>query len=202
MEEDTKESKTRYPHASPSNKGTVIVGLKILVQISQRKSSVVVKPALGSTRSASRRRSAASDDQYYCFLKSCYLCNKNLSLDKEVYMYRYKVLRLSLSLSFSSVLRVPYVYSSNKIMTRQWLSICRGDQGFCSIECRERQIFLDEMKELEASRKNFLKSNNRHCNIGADHHRRRETRVVLQELRRETQHNKPPCSQRNIYIGL
>lgn len=165
MEEDTKESKTRYPHASSSNKGTVIVGLKILVQISQRKSNVVVKPALGSTRSASRRRSAASDDQYYCFLKSCYLCNKNLSLDKEVYMYR-------------------------------------GDQGYCSIECRDRQIFLDEMKELEASRKKFLKSNNGHCNIGADHHHRRETRVVLQELRRETQHNKPPYSQRNIHWAI
>ncbi|KAL9460677.1 hypothetical protein AB3S75_003809 [Citrus x aurantiifolia] len=147
MEEDTKESKNRYPHGSSSNEGTVIVGLKILAQISQCRSNVVVKPALVSTRSASRRRSSASGDQYYCYLKSCYLCNKNLSLDKEVYMYR-------------------------------------GDQGFCSIECRDRQIFLDEMKELEASRKQFLKSNNRHCNIGADsRHHRGETRVFLEELR-------------------
>lgn len=88
MEEDTKESKNRYPHASSSNEGTVIVGLKILAQISQSRSNVVVKPALVSTRSTSRRRSSASGDQYYCYLKSCYLCNKNLSLDKEVYMYR------------------------------------------------------------------------------------------------------------------
>lgn len=88
MEEDTKESKNRYPHASSSNEGTVIVGLKILAQISQSRSNVVVKPALVSTRSDSRRRPSASGDQYYCYLKSCYLCNKNLSLDKEVYMYR------------------------------------------------------------------------------------------------------------------
>ncbi|XP_058079446.1 FCS-Like Zinc finger 17-like [Magnolia sinica] len=30
----------------------------------------------------------------------------------------------------------------------------RGDQGFCSVECRCRQIFLDEMEERE----NFMKS--------------------------------------------
>ncbi|CAO2824655.1 unnamed protein product [Amaranthus hypochondriacus] len=29
----------------------------------------------------------------------------------------------------------------------------RGDQGFCSIECRSRQIMMDETKELEAKMK-------------------------------------------------
>lgn len=105
MEEDTKESKNRYPHGSSSNEGTVIVGLKILAQISQCRSNVVVKPALVSTRSASRRRSSASGDQYYCYLKSCYLCNKNLSLDKEVYMYRWKCV-FFFFVSFSLVVRV------------------------------------------------------------------------------------------------
>ncbi|XP_058108701.1 FCS-Like Zinc finger 17-like [Magnolia sinica] len=27
----------------------------------------------------------------------------------------------------------------------------RGDQGFCSVKCRCRQIFIDEMREMEAS---------------------------------------------------
>jgi hypothetical protein len=28
---------------------------------------------------------------------------------------------------------------------------CRDDQGFYSIECKNRQMILDEMRELEAS---------------------------------------------------
>ncbi|XP_051115437.1 FCS-Like Zinc finger 17-like [Andrographis paniculata] len=56
-----------------------------------------------------------------CFLKSCHLCHKRLSLDREIYMYR-------------------------------------GDLGFCSVECRDRQIYLDEMKEIEISTKKILNS--------------------------------------------
>ncbi|XP_021720389.1 uncharacterized protein LOC110688029 [Chenopodium quinoa] len=32
----------------------------------------------------------------------------------------------------------------------------RGDQGFCSIECRNRQIMVDEMKEIEVKTKKRL----------------------------------------------
>ncbi|KAG9154946.1 hypothetical protein Leryth_012137 [Lithospermum erythrorhizon] len=32
----------------------------------------------------------------------------------------------------------------------------RGDQGFCSEKCRDRQIYLDEIKELESSTKKTL----------------------------------------------
>ncbi|CAA0816154.1 Protein of unknown function (DUF581 [Striga hermonthica] len=54
-----------------------------------------------------------------CYLKSCHLCSKPLSLDKEIYMYR-------------------------------------GDLGFCSVECRDRQIYLDETKELEIATRKTL----------------------------------------------
>ncbi|XP_061361915.1 FCS-Like Zinc finger 17-like [Gastrolobium bilobum] len=40
----------------------------------------------------------------------------------------------------------------------------RGDQGFCSIECRNRQIVLDEMRELESSTKQIVASYRQCCN--------------------------------------
>ncbi|KAL1329439.1 hypothetical protein HN51_046551 [Arachis hypogaea] len=58
----------------------------------------------------------------------------------------------------------------------------RGDQGFCSIECRNRQIVLDDMRELENSTKQMVASyNNRthHCCNDA----RLETRLILEDLR-------------------
>ncbi|KAJ4717689.1 Protein of unknown function (DUF581) [Melia azedarach] len=143
MQEDVKEcGKIRSPYA--------VIGLKIVVQISEGKSNIVLKP---STRTASRRSlpcyssKQPTDHQYSCYLKSCHLCNKKLSLDKEVYMYR-------------------------------------GDQGFCSIECRDRQIVVDEMRELENSTKQIVASY-RHCNNGGD---RRETQILIEELRRQ-RHN-------------
>ncbi|XP_066327015.1 FCS-Like Zinc finger 2-like [Miscanthus floridulus] len=48
------------------------------------------------------------------FLKACFLCKRELSPDKDVYMYK-------------------------------------GDQGFCSEECRWQQILVDEAREREAA---------------------------------------------------
>lgn len=56
--------------------------------------------------------------------------------------------------------------------------LCRGDQGFCSIECRDRQIVLDEMRELEISTKQMVASYGQCCNEA-----RRETRLILEDLR-------------------
>ncbi|KAL4308138.1 hypothetical protein GQ457_01G040740 [Hibiscus cannabinus] len=137
---------------------SVVVGLRILTQIPQcKKSVVVVKPALKITLPAAYRGDSnvrlPPDNQDSCFLKSCHLCNRNLSLDKEVFMYR-------------------------------------GDQGFCSIECRGRQIVLDEMKELELSSKRTIPSY-RHCNTVSG---RRETRLLMEDLRRR---NKSPRRNQN-----
>ncbi|XP_020083538.1 uncharacterized protein LOC109706927 [Ananas comosus] len=44
----------------------------------------------------------------------------------------------------------------------------RGDQGFCSEECRHQQISIDERKEFEATKKDRL---------GLSHHRRVSTKI-------------------------
>ncbi|KAM1492719.1 hypothetical protein ACFX13_025225 [Malus domestica] len=101
-----------------SHGSSVAVGLGILVQNSQRnKTNIIEKSALRLSQSTT----CSSLEQFSCFLKTCHLCNKGLSLDREVYMYR-------------------------------------GDLGFCSIECRNRQIVIDDMKELEASTKQMITS--------------------------------------------
>ncbi|KAK8514207.1 hypothetical protein V6N13_063111 [Hibiscus sabdariffa] len=158
QEEDNggEEGREKNPvHANFCKSSSVVVGLRILTQIPQcKKSVVVVKPALKITLPAasSKHRGDSDvrlppDNRDSCFLKSCHLCNRNLSLDKEVFMYR-------------------------------------GDQGFCSMECRGRQIVLDEMKELELS-------SYRHCNTVSG---RRETRLLIEDLRRR---NKSPRRNRN-----
>ncbi|KAL6140597.1 hypothetical protein ACLB2K_058896 [Fragaria x ananassa] len=131
------------------------VGLGLLLtQISQgnmNSSNIVVKPALRLrikptvTAGCSSRR----DQQHSCYLKACHLCNKVLSLDKEVYMYR-------------------------------------GDIGFCSIVCRDRQIVMDEMRDLEASTKKML----------AAYRRRSCTNKVLEDV--HLQYDRIP-SRRTIF---
>lgn len=54
----------------------------------------------------------------------------------------------------------------------------RGDQGFCSIECRNRQIKMDDMEELERTRKKTV-SSYRNC---WNESRRLETRLILKDL--------------------
>lgn len=69
--------------------------------------------------------------------------------------------------------------------------LCRGDQGFCSVECRNRQIVLDEMRELESSTKQMVASY-RQCHNDA----RRETCLILEDLRIQRLKSKPiPCNQ-------
>ncbi|KAF2323673.1 hypothetical protein GH714_036571 [Hevea brasiliensis] len=125
------------------NKGLMAVGLQTLVQVSsseaKSKTNVVLKSAMKKVK---RLPDVSATTIESCYLKSCFLCNKNLSLDKDIYMYR-------------------------------------GDQGFCSIECRNRQIVLDEMKELETSTKQMRKSY-MHCSAAGRH----ETRQLLENLRR------------------
>ncbi|XWS18771.1 hypothetical protein CRYUN_Cryun32bG0073300 [Craigia yunnanensis] len=149
--DSTEEGKNKPIYASSTKISSSVVGLRILTHISQGKSNVVVKPALKISLPTSRKsyhgHSSRSPVDQSCFLKSCHLCHKNLSLDKEVYMYR-------------------------------------GDQGFCSIECRDGQIMLDEIRELELSTKQMLASS-RHCSTSG----RRETLLFLEDLRRR---NKSP----------
>uniref|UniRef100_A0A1J3DLM4 FLZ-type domain-containing protein n=1 Tax=Noccaea caerulescens TaxID=107243 RepID=A0A1J3DLM4_NOCCA len=59
----------------------------------------------------------------------------------------------------------------------------RGDLGFCSRECRESQILIDDKKELEASTKMMLASYRR-CNSGAG---KSDTRILFDDPRRRRQ---------------
>ncbi|CAJ1950659.1 unnamed protein product [Sphenostylis stenocarpa] len=66
----------------------------------------------------------------------------------------------------------------------------RGDQGFCSIECRDRQIAMDEMKEKESSSKQMVssyKQSYKQCYSEA----RKETRHILQDLRMQRLKSRP-----------
>ncbi|KAL7180562.1 hypothetical protein ACSBR1_043706 [Camellia fascicularis] len=139
-----------------SSTSSVDVGLRILIQISQSKSksNFVVKPKFNLKKPTFVTTNRVDPT---CFLKSCHLCNKKLSLDKDVYMYK-------------------------------------GDQGFCSVECRERQIYMDEMKEIEESTKKMVASFRESCRRASD---RCETGALLEQFR---QRHKPLSSPKDRAI--
>ncbi|KAL2457367.1 hypothetical protein Fot_30467 [Forsythia ovata] len=131
-------------------------GLRILTQLSNGESNIVFK----SYSKLIKPFFCLSEIQqppslHSCYLKSCFLCNKHLSLDKEVYMYK-------------------------------------GDQGFCSVECRSRQMYMDEMKEIEISTKKVLASFRQRGNGG-----RCETSSLFEEFR---QRRHPFSSQNNRVV--
>ncbi|XP_074560710.1 FCS-Like Zinc finger 17-like isoform X2 [Curcuma longa] len=56
----------------------------------------------------------------------------------------------------------------------------RGDQGFCSEECRGHQILIDERKEMEvSSTRERLKATHHRCLHESGRHRRRRRRRIL-----------------------
>ncbi|KAL3723548.1 hypothetical protein ACJRO7_035683 [Eucalyptus globulus] len=73
---------------------------------------------------------------------------------------------------------------SKKLRPDQDIYMYRGDEGYCSVECRDRRIMMDEMKELEASTKRMV-SSPRHCYAAS---LQSETRLLREELQRRQQH--------------
>ncbi|KAI3463196.1 hypothetical protein Pfo_019859 [Paulownia fortunei] len=137
-----------------SCKGSDDEGLRILTKLANGNSNVVVKPIFLLNQIVKSTSPSASDNHHsYCYLQSCHLCHKPLSLDKEIYMYRFSFI----------------VY------------ICKGDLGFCSVECRDRQIYLDETKEIEISTQKILTSFRRRNRDGGG---RCETTKLLEESRK------------------
>ncbi|KAG0469519.1 hypothetical protein HPP92_016219 [Vanilla planifolia] len=87
----------------------VPLGLQILIQHQEDGSNVVIQTSVKSGK-----KPAAVP---IGFLKACFFCKQELSLQKEIYMYR-------------------------------------GDQGFCSVECRQKQILVDEQSgQFDSSRR-------------------------------------------------
>ncbi|XP_058226920.1 FCS-Like Zinc finger 17-like [Rhododendron vialii] len=152
------ENRFNFKPQRPQQRASVDdVGLRILIEISQGKSNfnIVVKkltlklktkPTFPRNRIHTHHPMSFSHESN-SFLKSCFLCTKELSLDRDVYMYK-------------------------------------GDQGFCSVECRDRQIYLDEIKEMEESTKKMV-ANYRQCRRTSD---RQESRALLEQFR---QRHKP-----------
>ncbi|KAM0867747.1 hypothetical protein ACQ4PT_041788 [Festuca glaucescens] len=101
----------------------VVVGLQILVRHHGHPqpchTHVLLKQMV--TWTPARHRPPCSSS------RACFLCRRELSPDKDVYMYR-------------------------------------GDQGFCSEECRRQQILSDEAREHDS----MVRKNRR----GLPHHRR------------------------------
>ncbi|KAL0917529.1 hypothetical protein M5K25_012595 [Dendrobium thyrsiflorum] len=99
--------------------GKDLVGLQILISEPDQEANnnVVIK----SSKKICKKPVMISVD----FLKLCFLCSKELSLQKEVYMYR-------------------------------------GDQGFCSLECRSKKILQDERREFNASARQRFRLPNHH----------------------------------------
>ncbi|XP_054784876.1 LOW QUALITY PROTEIN: FCS-Like Zinc finger 17-like [Prosopis cineraria] len=134
------------------------IGLRLVTQITNshaKSNNVVVKSSL-------RKSNHYSSSITSCFLKTCSLCSRILSHDKDIYMYR-------------------------------------GDQGFCSIECRNQQIVMDEMRELEESTKHNIIVSEKFWN---DACRRRETRLILEDLRLHRLQSKPCAHHQNHWAIL
>ncbi|XP_028239971.1 agamous-like MADS-box protein AGL28 [Glycine soja] len=75
----------RRKHVISFESTNMDVGLRLLPQItsSNSTSNVLLKSAV-------RKANQQSIPQDFCFLKTCNLCNKQLSPDKDIYMYRAK----------------------------------------------------------------------------------------------------------------
>jgi len=71
----------RRKHERSFESTNMDVGLRLLPQITTSKRNVLLKSAM--------RKPNQSIPQDFCFLKTCNLCNKHLSPDKDIYMYRY-----------------------------------------------------------------------------------------------------------------
>nr|GLL23276.1 uncharacterized protein LOC109187500 [Ipomoea trifida] len=75
----------------------------------------------------------------------------------------------------------------------------RGDQGFCSVECRNRQILMDERKEIEIATKNRLASL-RHRRDGGG--RRCDASALLDEYRHRSKTTLSPSPNRRAIFTL
>ncbi|KAJ0983757.1 hypothetical protein J5N97_002113 [Dioscorea zingiberensis] len=98
------EAISREVHALRMRVSEGLVGLRILIQ----------HPVMRGPCNILVKTNKFCADHNSGFLKSCFLCRRELSPNKDVYMYK-------------------------------------GDQGFCSVECRYTQMVVDERREFEES---------------------------------------------------
>lgn len=173
--------KLRETDNNPRN--SKAVGLGILVHRSPQPNLLLKH----STKLASSTQIISNNS---CFLKTCLLCHKNLDPHEDIYMYRYSICDLN-TLVFANFFRfflgnMSFLYTGSVFL---WVfgGVHRGDQGYCSIKCRNQQIENDERRELEDSTRKILESF-RQCHKNEPI----ETHLLLEDLQR--QHNRLPVS--------
>ena len=120
------------------------VGLQILVQNRHHTrasphSHIILKQVVVLPTTVARRHRRGPGSS---FLSTCSRCRKELISTKNVYMYR--CVRLANTRSPRCLKR------SRSFLIVACSALCRGDQGFCSEECRSQQILTDEATEREA----------------------------------------------------
>ena len=79
------------------------VGLKILMQLLQAKTNLLVKPSLKLKKPTVQMNRIDPSSCSSCFLESCHLCKNNLSIDKDMYVYRYAKHHLIVSEEFQTI---------------------------------------------------------------------------------------------------
>ena len=102
-------------------------------------------PALAGLRRNSADFSAA---ETAAFLRACGLCNRRLGPGRDTFMYRYGTGNCLCCVCCLSFL---FLVCKDK---NQWMDLpprgrgaCRGDTAFCSLECRQQHITIEEWKE-------------------------------------------------------
>ncbi|XP_060191557.1 FCS-Like Zinc finger 15 isoform X1 [Lycium barbarum] len=84
------------------------------------------------------------------FLDSCFLCKKKLLPGKDIYMYKSRVILCTLQMYRPAL--------GGFVVPHRWELM--GEWGFCSVECRCRQIFMDEEESVPKTKK---RENNKSC---------------------------------------
>ena len=102
------------------------------------------------------------DNRQPHFLDSCFLCQKPLGDNRDIYMYRYTFRSMhQIRLLIEKNLFFLISHANNSWVWFKVLIVCvncRGDVPFCSEECRQEQIERDEAKEKKQSLSYSVKS--------------------------------------------
>ncbi|KAG2614215.1 hypothetical protein PVAP13_4KG376203 [Panicum virgatum] len=88
------------------------------------------------------------------YLGSCFLCKESIACNRDVFMYKYA--HASMGMASSSFRRflpsvVPYLGANRS-------AACRGDAAFCSDDCRQEQMDMDEALQTVARRHRLLRA--------------------------------------------
>ena len=96
------------------------------------------------------------------FLEACFLCRKPLASNSDIFMYRLANFSCNIKLIFNTQMWILFnntlLYLKVIVFTILWcvrfwwvywvvVKFCRGNTPFCSKECRQEQIEIDESKE-------------------------------------------------------